>query len=376
MKIGKYISNLLYTHDSVLLPGFGTFTTKYVPAKFIPEKKVVESPAKIADFSTGVREGETPLAAYIAKQEGMAVEEVQDFFRKLVKEIDHSLEAGKKVELESIGIFHIGPDGIMHFEPDTSVNYLEEATGIPEIPTPTPKIVPTPAPKTVPTPEPKAVPTPEPRGIEKKQVPPPPAPAPEPVADTPKHKEPKEEPHPESETQTQETMKDPLANTNLPPALKWLAYTIVPLIVILIILFLNFNFFFGTDGLFRSSDKHATVQVEPAQPVTPPVAEVPAEPEPEPVEEVSADPSVVPPRPESGRTAYYIVVGSFQDQAKAEQLAFNLRSEGASLASVFMRTHSEFHRVCYGYYYDLSEAESVKASLSDDLREIAWILHR
>ncbi len=371
MKIGKYISDLLYTHESVLLPGFGTFTTKYVPAKFIPEKKVVESPAKIADFNASIRDGDSPLTGYIAQQEGMTEEEVQDFFRKLVKEIDHSLEAGKKVELETIGVFHMGPDGLLHFDPDTNVNYLDEATGIPKIKTPPPKATKKEEAavlKTRKKEEDVALKArKEEADVEEEKH------VPEPVHDN----APPEESYPETKTQKQESMKNPFANTTLPPALKWLAYTIVPLIVILIILFLNFNFFFGTDGLFRSSEQPTTVQVQPVQPVTPPVAEIPEEPEvAEPVRKVEPDPSVTPPRPEAGRTVYYIVVGSFQEQAKAEDFAYQLRADGASLASVFMQTPSAFHRVCYGYYYDLSEAESVKANLPDNLREIAWILHR
>ena len=44
MSISKYIIELLHKHDCVIIPGFGAFLTKYIPAShdnnvFSPPKK-------------------------------------------------------------------------------------------------------------------------------------------------------------------------------------------------------------------------------------------------------------------------------------------------------------------------------------------------
>ncbi len=361
MKLGKYISELLYHHDSVILPGFGTFSTRYVPAKFIPEKKIVESPAKVADFAPEPKEGDTPLPAYIAEKEGKPVEEVNEFIIDVVKEIRQSLQSGKRVELEQLGLFYLDAEGSFHFEPDRSINFLDEATDVPKVKTPPAKAAEEPGKE--PDPSVQEVPgvLSAARATEKSQQ----EKTATPVASSENN-----------QTQPHEQMKE--TKTKLPPALKWLAYIIIPLIVLLIILFLSFNYFFGETGLFRRFERPA-VEVPAEEPVQPEVIDEPplieeevlVEPEP-----IAPDPAVEPPGPDPGRTVYYVVVGSFRNGMKAHQLAENLRREGAELAHVFMETPARYHRVCYGYHYDLAEAQRQKAQLRDELREVAWILHR
>ncbi len=342
MKLGKYISDLLYHHDQVILPGFGTFSTRYVPAKFIPEKKIVESPTKVAEFSPEPVTGSTPLIAYMAEKEGRSIDWVNDFLKKLIKEIVSSLETGNKVEFEHLGVFQLEADGLLQFTPDPTVNYLKEDTGLSQVMAPKQK---------------EMAEDIKPAAVTKKA--------------TAKRKEKAEKHH----TNTPDPMK--IKMSKLPPALRWLAYVIIPLLVILIILFLNFNFFFGEGGLFRAGDP-PVVEAPPAEPTPPVITEAPVEPpeeviEPEPVE---PEPLAAPAKPEPGRKTYYIVVGSFRNEHNAIRLAEDLRNEGVHQAQVFMRTPSNFHRVCYAFYYDLAEAEAAKARMPVEFRNNAWILHR
>lgn len=338
MKIGACISELLYTHESVILPGFGRFSTRYIPARFIPEAQKVESPAKIVDFDPGTREGDTPLIQGLADREKSTPDKVKAFLGEFVEQMQQKLSEGKKVSLDMIGVFSAGEKGEILFEPDRSVNYLEE------IPASTP--VPVPAQEEVDSP-----------------------PAGEPEADKPVEEpvaEAREEPQPaDSETRS------------FPPALKWIAFTVVPLLVLAIILALNFDAIFGR--------KEAPVPVSPV--VSPPAevsmqeaapeTEAEAEAAVEPAEtRVVFDPEVEPPRPEPGRPVYYLVVGSFEDASRARELARRLRTEDNPLASVFMQTRQGAHRVCYGYYYELAEAEALLEKVQREVNPDAWILHR
>ncbi len=346
IKLGKYISELLYRHDSVILPGFGTFSTKYVPARFIPEEKIVESPRKIVDFSPEPREGETPLIAFMAKKEGKSHEEVLQHISETLMEAEHALEAGNKVAFEMVGTFYRETDGNLKFDASRQVNYLDSDTGVQAVDTPPQKPIDT-------------IKEPDPEPETKKSV----------AVD--KDKKP----------QTNETMKEPVKKEtkqdhqpkekeSMDPALKWLAIIGLPTLLILIILFWQFNYFFGDDGLFRKSETVVEAPVEvPAETV---------EPEPPTIEpeEPPYDPYLKPARPEPGRPVYYIIVGSFRSESNASNLALKLRKEDARLASVLGRTPAEFYRVYYGWYYDLSEAKAEKQKLDEDLREIAWILHR
>lgn len=350
MNIGKYISELLFFHERVMLPGFGTFSKKYMPARFIPEKKVIEPPAKIVDFRNEPKIGDTPLVGYIAEKESLDTQAVTAAIKAFVKNLEHEMEAGKAVTLENIGVFSRETDGSLKFEPSLHINYLAEGTGQKAVKTPEQSNVEEPV---------KA--TPEPQKTKDKQT-------------TPDSTHPKK----------QEAMKEPVKKASeekntLPPALKWVVYVIIPLLVVLIVFFFSFNFFFGEEGLFRKTEEVAKKEViveEVAEPVIEEVAEVIEEPEIiEPVKEVF-DPTVIPPGPEPGRRVYYIVVGSFENINNAQNLALNLRKEGFERANVLGVTPAGFHRTYAGFYYDLREAEAQKELLKEDLREIAWILHR
>ncbi len=348
MKIGKYISDLLFTHESVTLTGFGTFSTRYIPARFIPEKKIVESPSKIADFSPEPREGGRLLPEYIAKKEDRPVEQVAAYLDDVVKEIRYSLESGKKVEFENLGLFYMDADGNYQFEADRATNYLDQATDVPEVT----------APAGIKTDPPKKEPA---ETGHQDEIPQPESQPDEPVITNQKN---------------EEEMKE--KKTRLPAALRWLAYVLIPLLIILILLFANYNFFFGDEGIFRRAERPVAEHPveETIRPEAVPQEEEPVEDEVREEEPAVADPALEPPRPEPGRRVYYIVVGSFRNELMAKNLAEELRREGATLAHVLGRTPSNYHRVCYGYYYELGEAERQKAELSDELRQVAWILHR
>ncbi len=352
MKLGKHISDLLYYHDSVLLPGLGTFGTRYVPARFIPEKKIVESPAKRATFSPEPKVGNSPLPEYMAKMEKKPVEEVHGFLREVVNEIHNSLEQGKQVELEQLGRLSLDEQGMTRFEPDTGINFLEDATGIATVATSVPKAQ-------AKTPD-------EDTGQDFS-------------ADLPSSQyEYTEEQLHNTKPDTNEPMEEKKAT--LSPALKWTAIIVVPLLLIALLLYVSFTLLID-DGRFFWQPTPPVVEVVDEDKEKPDDTDVllaePAEAEEEKEEvPVREEPAIGPLRPEPGKDVYYLVVGSFRNKEKAERLAENLRQAGAERAHVLSRTPSRYYRVSYGFYYDISEAERQKKALREDMKEIAWILHR
>ncbi|MBW6497288.1 MAG: SPOR domain-containing protein [Bacteroidales bacterium] len=378
MKIGTYISELLFDHEQVTLPGFGEFSTKYIPARFIPEEKKIESPSKVISFDAAKKEGDTPLIVHMASKEHKEVDQVKKFIDDFVSEIKETLASGQKVELERVGIFSLDAEGNVAFEADKSINYLADSAGLGAISEPT-RVSPPPVAPPPPVPE-------EPVFVE------PPAPEPiieeaqpefeEEVVETPPATEPIPEPDEETPAPiapvaaAQEPVKQ-----DLPPAIKWLAWVIIPLLVILIILAFNWNFIFGK----KSQTPAARPQTETAAPA--PAASQPAEMPAEttesaetavaaPVATTPQTTAAAPARPEAGRKVYHIVVGAFQDEGQANRFVEELKGKGASQASVFMRTSSGFHRVSYAFFYDLAEAEAALPRVQQDINSTAWILHR
>jgi len=378
MKLGKHISDLLYEHEQVLVPGLGTFYTAYMPARFIPEKKIVEAPRKEARFDSSLAEGETPLIDYIASAEGVEKDKVVEFLADVTSEIGSVLEHGKTVELENLGKLSKDPSGAFHFDPNPEINYLSDAPGVQEIRTP-PSRTPTPV-----TPPGETGTKKEDREAEH---------ADEPassdagqdnhtayIEDTAAHV-----PDEDTPTKTPETMNEKNEKKKRPSVLAWLLILGIPILIILLILSFHFNIFLmkeriigGMPFLFPDRETVAPVhEVDPDDMATipdeeikDPLADVPDKPKEVPEEE--------PPKitPEPGRPVYYLVVGSFRNPDKAEKLVSQLKETGADRASVLGPTPSRYHRVSYGFYYDLNEASARKQNLPPELREVAWILHR
>jgi nucleoid DNA-binding protein/cell division septation protein DedD len=377
MKIGTYISQLLLLgHESVILPGFGEFYTKYSPAKFVPEEKKVESPSKTIAFNQDLKEGDTPLIAFMATKEELSIAQVQNYLANFVSEIDNQINQGKKVVLDKIGIFSALQDGQIRFDPDRSINYLSQAIGIGAITEP-------------PTIEKiSGVAT---DSAEAKETPDTASPVPFPPTTAKEQTE-----HTETATSVMENEQRP----QLPRAIKWIAFTVIPILIIIIILALNYNFFFVSK---KDKSPKAVSQTELAPPASSPAAAETAiesgsatdqagtpattQQAATPQQAATTQQNVAqqaptasqaqrPPAPEAGRKVYYIVVGSFPNETQAEELAQRLRNQGAGLATVFMKTGFNYHRVCYGYYYDLPEAEALLPTVQQSVNPDAYILHR
>lgn len=330
MKIGNYISELLFDHEYVLLPGFGEFSTKYIPARFIPEEKKIESPKKVITFNADKKDGDTPLIAHIAGKELNDLNQVKEYLGNFVREIRETLSSGQKVQLERVGIFSHDADGKLVFNPDLSINYLADATGMGTISEPPKAVVPPPPP---PVPEPEPEPSPVIETIEETPVEEPviedlkPEPKPEPVAE--KIVTPVSEP---VEAATAFAATSEPTRHDLPAAIKWLAWFIIPFLVIAIILAFNWNFIFGKKSI-APAPKPQTELAAPA-PVSEPEAETPASesvtPEESPATAASsAQPAAAqaPAQPVPGQKTYFLVVGAFQDEAQAISLVNELREK-------------------------------------------------
>lgn len=374
MKIGTYISELLFDHEHVILPGFGEFSTKYIPARFIPEDKKIESPSKVISFDAEKKEGETPLIGYMAAKEFKDPEQIKKYIGDFVSEIKETLSSGQKVQLDRLGVFSKDADGRISFEPDRSINYLADSAGLGTIS------------------EPAKITTPPFVSVTPLAEPPPVVETPEPVAEVsqPEQTEEPAEPAPEPVFIQEEkpvSLEEPLSEVqepvrqDLPAAIKWLAWVIIPLLVVIIILAFNWSFIFGKRSK-APTPRPQTETIAPA-PAVGQAAEATASETERPAATEATQATTAAPAaattaavPQAGRKVYYIVVGAFQDEGQANRYVEELKSKGANQASIFMKTGTGYHRVAYAFYYDLAEAEAQLSRVQQNVNSSAWILHR
>lgn len=153
MGIERDIHHLLYTHDCVVVPGFGGFLTHYRPARLDDQRKLVHPPAKDLSFNRHLIRQDGLLSDQFAKREGLD-------YRAAISAVDQEVGAWKKeldvkgrLEVGRIGTFFRDAESNLQFEPDKRVNFLKDAYGLrPVAANPVALAVPTPVKQLVPKP--------------------------------------------------------------------------------------------------------------------------------------------------------------------------------------------------------------------------------
>ncbi len=121
--IAHYISNLLYLHDCVIIPGFGGFVGKKKSAYIHPVSGIIYPPSKALLFNKNLSENDGLLATHVSKEEGIDLYEVSILIEEFVQKIQNELAERSAFKLQKIGTFSKGKEGNISFMQDNSYNY-------------------------------------------------------------------------------------------------------------------------------------------------------------------------------------------------------------------------------------------------------------
>ena len=136
MKMETYISDLLYRHDCVIIPGLGGLITNYRSAQIHPISHTFRPPSKSIRFNVNLQEDDGLLANYVSSCESISFTSAQSKIQRFVFSIQNDLEHKKEARLPKIGVLSVDLNGILSFEPDLNVNYLPDAFGLEAIQSP------------------------------------------------------------------------------------------------------------------------------------------------------------------------------------------------------------------------------------------------
>ncbi len=137
MNISKYIGELLYKHECVVIPGLGGFITNYEPAKINPIQNSFTPPSKNVVFNVYLKMNDGLLINHIAFSENITYIESKKRVNNFVKKCLSELNNGKHIRFHDIGVLYNNDEGNIQFEPDKSINYLEDSFGLTHFISPT-----------------------------------------------------------------------------------------------------------------------------------------------------------------------------------------------------------------------------------------------
>ena len=129
--VEHYISELLFTHDCIIVMGFGGFIGNKNSARLNPSAGIITPPGKSILFNTELKENDGILIDHIVKNEKISHEKAKKITIKFVNENLIKLKKYKSLRINKIGIFTLNSDGKIIFSQDLSINYNLDSFGLP-----------------------------------------------------------------------------------------------------------------------------------------------------------------------------------------------------------------------------------------------------
>lgn len=130
MDITPFIRELLFSHDCVIVPGFGGFIGNYAPARIDDASSTFYPPVKQISFNRNLNSNDGLLAGRISGHSGISFNEAVSIIEEFTGSVRKRIERGEKVEFDNIGVFTNNHEGSIQFEPDRNVNYLPGSYGL------------------------------------------------------------------------------------------------------------------------------------------------------------------------------------------------------------------------------------------------------
>lgn len=130
MDITPFIRELLFSHDCVIVPGFGGFIGNYAPARIDNATSTFYPPVKQISFNRNLNSNDGLLAGRISGHSGITFNEAVGIIEEFTGSVRKRIENGEKVIFDNIGAFTRNHEGSIQFEPDRNVNYLPGSYGL------------------------------------------------------------------------------------------------------------------------------------------------------------------------------------------------------------------------------------------------------
>lgn len=130
MKIAKYVGDLLYNYECVVIPGLGGFLTNDKPASINTASNLFKPPFKQIFFNAFLKANDGLLVNYVAREEGLEYKAAKEQVDRFVLMCDNALKEGKRINFHRIGYLYLNENQQISFEQDNSVNYNADAFGL------------------------------------------------------------------------------------------------------------------------------------------------------------------------------------------------------------------------------------------------------
>ena len=130
LEISRYIKDLLFIHDCVILPGLGGFVANYCPAEENPLINEMLPPSKAVSFNRNLKQNDGLLINCLAEAERISYSEAERAIDLYIEDISVRLRRSEKVKFEDLGELFFNKRHKLQFEPAKNINFLADLFGM------------------------------------------------------------------------------------------------------------------------------------------------------------------------------------------------------------------------------------------------------
>ncbi len=128
--VAQQISNLLFTHECVIIPNLGALVSSPVSAVRDTEKNLFLPPTKEIGFNRSLSHNDGLLISTLAQQNGISYGKAKVMVEEFVDSLERTIENGGKAQIEKVGTLQKDALGYLLFVADNSESYLTDSFGL------------------------------------------------------------------------------------------------------------------------------------------------------------------------------------------------------------------------------------------------------
>ena len=121
------ISELLYTHDYVVVPGFGGFVSRHQLSHYSLNKEVLNPPSKKIMFNVQLKQNDGVLTSWLKEKINCNFDLATKHIEEFAAQCKILLDTKHRLEFENLGLFYLDLEKNICFEPKTDINFLIES---------------------------------------------------------------------------------------------------------------------------------------------------------------------------------------------------------------------------------------------------------
>ena len=129
MQLSNHISELLFKHDCVTVPGFGSFLGNYKSAEYDFKEQKFHPPYKQISFNARIKDNDGLLAKLISLELNLSYDDALKKIHQEVIDWKQKLQY-QTVQLKKIGELYLNSEKSIVFVPVKSVNHLKDSFGL------------------------------------------------------------------------------------------------------------------------------------------------------------------------------------------------------------------------------------------------------